>query len=107
MKTAGFSQSITGIGAVAVNSNPFNVGAQTTVFMMAKVTGTGLTGTVKLQVSADGVEWADLVSGSQSMGATGGNLYWNIEHFGGLAVRAQAVASAGTAAVVLTGYAKG
>lgn len=107
MKTASFYQSLTGITATPVNSDAFKVGGQTTVFLMAVVSGTGLTGTVKLQVSADGTNWVDWTSGSQNMGASGGNLYWNLEHFGGLAVRLQSAASAGTAAVAITGYAKG
>lgn len=107
MKTASFQESRTGIGATPVEFSAFKVGGQKEVFVFAKVTGTTLTGTVKLQATANLVDWVDVTSSSQNMGSSGGNLYWNLSSFGGLAVRAVAAASVGTAAVEITGYAKG
>lgn len=77
MSTKNFNkQTIHVVKNTSQNFDAFDVSAQPWVFLYAKWTGAG-TGTLKLQVSADGTNWKDLASSSQAVAAAG-DYYWDV-----------------------------
>jgi len=108
VKNATFkSQTLTAdaAGTATQNFDAFAIGGQSIVFFQFSITAVGLTGLVKVQASADGTVWTDIPTVTQNVTATG-TVVFNLEHYGAPFVRAVAVASAGSMAVTVKGFAK-
>jgi hypothetical protein len=107
MKNATFKRQTLVSNNNTQNFDAFAIEAQNNLFFFAKVTGATLTGTVRLQVSANKEDWIDVASSSQSMGASGSNHYWNHADLAAPFARIVAQTTTANAATVeVTGYAK-
>lgn len=86
---------------------PIMCGGQKQVFLFAKITGTSMDGNIKVQLSSNGVDWADLASSTVTLtNASSQNLYWDFQT-GALQARVVATATSGDAwTVEVSGYAK-
>lgn len=109
MKNATFiAQTLTAdsAGVATQNFNPFAIGGQNNVFFQANAVGTGVTGTIRLQASADGTTWTDIATTSTAVSGAGGTFIWNIEHYAAPQVRVVANATVGSMVVTVKGFAK-
>lgn len=108
MRTASYKGQSAVVNNTTVNYASFQIDSQTTVGFMAIVTGTPTTMTVKLQVSCDGVTWADAqdTTATKTAIAAAGNVPLSIPLCGFNFVRPVAINGATAATVQFNGFAK-
>ena len=91
-----------------VTTQPFNISKDRHLFIMAKIAGSSLNGTIKLEVSNTGEtgEWAEVASSSVALPGSGGNLYWEVTTGARLLRASITTADANEATVDLSGHGK-
>lgn len=92
MGTANFRKQSETFNNSTKNFEAFDVSGQASVFIFAKLAGSSIQGSVKIQISPDKTNWVDVTSSSQNVAAAG-NFYWNLDRLGAPFIRAVGIST--------------